>query len=183
MSDAKQLCCLCREPIAAGATICKHCDSYQDFRRYINPGNSALALVVALLSVLTLGIPPILTAVSQIKSQVEDVFVGVSNYQPANFTIYAYNDGSRFGVLSEVAFLVANTDGGREREEVIIRPGNDRPKSDLAVSPGAYTLLRVIRNTKDGVLESTGRRNCALEYVVSSASDRRRMARVGFDCP
>lgn len=46
-------CRTCREPIRRGARKCVRCDSFQDWRRFMSVSTSALALLIALISVVS----------------------------------------------------------------------------------------------------------------------------------
>lgn len=50
-------CRVCKQPIALGAKKCIHCESFQDWRRYLNLSSTVLALIVALVSVLSISFP------------------------------------------------------------------------------------------------------------------------------
>ena len=52
-------CRTCRKEIEPGAKKCVECDSYQDWRRFLAMGNTTLALLVALISVITAALPAI----------------------------------------------------------------------------------------------------------------------------
>jgi hypothetical protein len=51
MDESLAECRTCREPIRPGARKCTKCDSFQDWRRFLTLSTSALALVIALISV------------------------------------------------------------------------------------------------------------------------------------
>ena len=53
----KKQCTTCGEEIANSARKCIHCDTYQDWRRYLTFSSTVLALLVALLSVATVAGP------------------------------------------------------------------------------------------------------------------------------
>lgn len=50
-------CIVCKNQINDGATKCVHCDEYQNFRRYLKFPQNVLALLIALISVITVLIP------------------------------------------------------------------------------------------------------------------------------
>lgn len=56
---SKVECIVCREQIFAGAKKCIHCDSHQDWRRFVFFSNTVLALLVALVSVSATALPEI----------------------------------------------------------------------------------------------------------------------------
>lgn len=51
------LCRQCRNSIPLGASLCSHCNSYQDWRGHLALSGNVLALLVALISVATAAIP------------------------------------------------------------------------------------------------------------------------------
>jgi hypothetical protein len=55
-------CKQCRQPIPADARLCVHCKSHQDWRGHLSISSTILALLVALLSVLTVTVPPVINA-------------------------------------------------------------------------------------------------------------------------
>jgi hypothetical protein len=50
-------CNQCKQPIPAGARLCAHCNSYQDWRSYLSFSSTVLALLVALFTILTSAAP------------------------------------------------------------------------------------------------------------------------------
>lgn len=55
-------CRICREEIKEGAKKCTNCGAFQNWRRFIDLGNSTLALVIALFSVASIGVPYLVDA-------------------------------------------------------------------------------------------------------------------------
>jgi len=51
-----QYCCECKELMPKGASKCTHCGSFQNWRRYLSLSSVVLSLLVALISVSTVGI-------------------------------------------------------------------------------------------------------------------------------
>ena len=56
-SDLKK-CSACGLDVPRQARLCHHCGSHQDWRRHLSLSNTALALLVALISVLSTAVPP-----------------------------------------------------------------------------------------------------------------------------
>ena len=52
-------CKVCGLNIPRKATLCYHCNSHQDWRRHLSISNTALALLVALFSVMSTAVPPL----------------------------------------------------------------------------------------------------------------------------
>lgn len=113
-SEVKQEtpCLQCRLTIPAGATLCHHCKSHQDWRRYLSLSTTVLALLVALLSVASMALPTLIDLTRRPRSALalsnpiirgSDVYVVVSNL------------GDRPAVL-EKAYLTGPIEGIPEAE-------------------------------------------------------------------
>jgi hypothetical protein len=105
-------CISCGELIHLSAVKCKTCGSYQDVRRYLSISSTVLALLVALVSVLTFLIPILTNLFTPDDSFVEVQYQG-SQQNRAYFI--ATNSGVRPGsvvsvrmVLSEVVFGITD---------------------------------------------------------------------------
>lgn len=72
------LCHFCKKEIEDGAIKCVHCDSYQNWRKYIQFSNTVLSLLVALISVTALATPIIIKAC---KADKTDVRIKIINKQ------------------------------------------------------------------------------------------------------
>jgi len=64
-------CRVCKEPIRTGAQRCTHCGTFQNWRRYLTFSATVLSLLVALVSVLTVGIPIVMNALIQKHAHVD----------------------------------------------------------------------------------------------------------------
>lgn len=56
MGSGEKHCVVCGEGIPSNAQKCRHCGSYQGWRRHLDFGNNAIALLIALISVSTLAV-------------------------------------------------------------------------------------------------------------------------------
>jgi hypothetical protein len=73
-------CKQCKQPIPVSARLCVHCKSYQDWRGYLSVSSTVLALLVALISVLTAAVPVVTKALrSDVSNTIasEPIFDGV----------------------------------------------------------------------------------------------------------
>lgn len=87
--DVTNLTCRqCRRGMPAGAKLCSHCSSYQDWRGYLPISSTVLALLVALISVVSATLPAAIAALHHPNSAVkiaspvingEEVYLVVSN--------------------------------------------------------------------------------------------------------
>jgi hypothetical protein len=98
-------CIVCQEDIRKMARKCIHCDSFQDWRRYLNFSNTVLALLVALLSVSTVLAPVLKEALEKDVSNVSVTYHGVHENL---FNLIATNTGSKDGVISEEKLTLTN---------------------------------------------------------------------------
>ena len=104
----KELCLACFEEINIDATKCKHCGSFQDWRKNIILSNSILALLIALISVVSLSIPVFTEAFKNKNSNI------ILSYQTIKYghaiTILASNTGTRPGGVSTAILEVRGQD-------------------------------------------------------------------------
>jgi hypothetical protein len=100
VSDSPK-CRTCCKPIAAKARYCTECEHYQDWRRFFSIGQIFLTLMIALISVLSTGLPPILTAAKRDGSKV------VGSYYKCHrddVELVVSNLGNRDAILRDVGF-------------------------------------------------------------------------------
>jgi hypothetical protein len=99
-------CKFCREEINEGATKCIHCSSHQKgWHAFINASSSFLALLVALVSVLSWGIPFAHKSLTPENSNTE---IALSSIDKNGIRILAFNKGIRPGVILDVKFCIDN---------------------------------------------------------------------------
>lgn len=91
-------CSTCREQIQRGAKKCKTCDSYQDWRRFLNMSSSVLALLVALVSVLSFATP---IAVNMLRKDGSNLTITLQAVQARNIYFLASNSGNRPGGIGD----------------------------------------------------------------------------------
>ena len=112
VKEQTALCRVCKEDIRRGAMKCIHCDSFQDWRRYATLSSTVLSLLVALVSVLALGVPLL---ASSLKSENADVIVSIINAKPdhlrygteiletLNLTLFVTNGGKTPGAIKSIS--------------------------------------------------------------------------------
>ena len=91
-------CRQCRELIAEGARKCIHCGSSQDWFRFMGVSSSALALLVALVSVLTASLPVVSRFMAGERSSVSLDF---QEFSDGVFYLAATNAGTRPGRVAD----------------------------------------------------------------------------------
>lgn len=154
-------CIACKLDIEEGATKCVHCETSQNWKRHLAFGNTALALLIALISVSAIAIPVIVdvfhTPSSKIRLTLLEIapiafhanetigipsgesmtFGGGIDYS-INFSILLQNEGDRPGILLPGRFDLV--DGQRQiaSGELSI-DGEGRNLLD----PGSYTIREV----------------------------------------
>lgn len=101
-------CLACREPIQRGASVCKECGAHQDWRRHLNFSGTILSLLVALVSVTSIGVPWIVEAVEAESSELHASVVRTGEYagsdQWFDAQLLVANTGTRPGTLGHVHF-------------------------------------------------------------------------------
>ena len=63
-------CLACRETIREGATVCIKCNARQDWRRHLNFSSTILSLLIAFLSVLSIGVPSLLKSLEPLEASI-----------------------------------------------------------------------------------------------------------------
>jgi hypothetical protein len=137
-------CSTCHEPIHPKARKCKVCETYQDWRRYLQVSSLVLALLVALVSVVGWTAPVVVTALTEQNSHMEAYFQALANNRAF---IMVTNTGVRPGSVISVR-LVARDPGEnvfhQEREyfhlePIVVRAGESNQITlDLAGAPRCY---------------------------------------------
>jgi hypothetical protein len=100
-------CVVCRSEIRAGATKCVHCDSFQGWRRHVVVGDSFLALLVALVSVLSMAAPMLRDTFKTRNSKVTVTFADI---QDDSLFLIASNAGSSPGFVSSAQISITGVD-------------------------------------------------------------------------
>lgn len=121
-----QLCVACKSEIEDGATKCVHCDSFQNWRRYLVFGNTVLALLVALISVSALAIPVFINALHEERSDVRIRLVSIG-FPDTKF--WVWNTGDKPGLLLSVTLrsqfgsrACTFSDSERKMKSAVIEP-------------------------------------------------------------
>ncbi|HEX8409550.1 MAG TPA: hypothetical protein VF883_11830 [Thermoanaerobaculia bacterium] len=119
-SDAdSQPCVACGLPIKGGVTKCVHCGSLQGWRRHITTGNTFLALLVALVSVLTMSAPVLRDAFRSRNSKVSVTYAGT---QGDYLFLVASNDGRSPGTVAAAEIAVVGIDAAYPSSRTAVTP-------------------------------------------------------------
>lgn len=101
-ASSAKACVECGSAIPLLAKKCKECDSYQDFRRYTALSSTVLGLLVALVSVLSLGLPPVIRLLSS-KMHESDIYAAVvETTSRTEMAFFVSNVGSGPGAVRNV---------------------------------------------------------------------------------
>jgi hypothetical protein len=184
----KKQCTTCSELIAASALKCIHCDSYQDWRRYLAFSSTVLALLVALLSVATVAGPVFHDLLTTKDSDLAvGSFQGFNDDGEAMFVVL--NSGNRPGTVADAYVLIAPLD---KPHESIYFAGFPRGKlsseESFFVDGGKSKLVRF--HGRPGSQEpkllwegqNVQRFQCAIGVWVINFSGLRKSRCFEFDC-
>lgn len=106
--DKLIVCKVCCESIQDGARKCIHCDSFQDWRRFLNMSGTVLALLVALITVSSTALPQMIALLTPSFSEVSVVQRGFKGNQLA---FHMVNSGT-----AEASFISARLEGTLDEE-------------------------------------------------------------------
>ena len=130
MSAPTKNCLVCASKIPANALKCTECGTYQNWRRHLDFGNTFLALIIALLSVISLSSEKLSTLVSEIWNQKQqfEPLAQVVKIDEHLVTLLISNQGTRSfttqGMLCQIS-----------------RPGEDW----LSIKPAAWPKLEQVK--------------------------------------
>ena len=91
-------CIVCQEPIRNGATKCIKCDSYQNWRRYLDFSATILALLIALISTISLSAPALKNLFVRPAARFSFTFQG---FQGEELLLLVSNTGNAPGTISD----------------------------------------------------------------------------------
>lgn len=138
-SDMKA-CKVCAEPIKKAARICTHCNSYQDWRIGLSMSNTVLALLVALIAVVTAAVPVFKEAFTPKNSSLAIAFQ-VANTKA--LTVLVTNTGIRPGTVSQPmsVHIYEKTLAPLGQIEVPLHIVDQTDLSSFLIEPGKSVLL------------------------------------------
>lgn len=102
MSTASRACRVCALQIPQAASKCTHCSSWQDWRRHLSFGNTFLALIIALFSVISLGTPLLLNAMRGASSEI--LVNGLFPAEKGSLILVVTNTGTKPAIIRRLAF-------------------------------------------------------------------------------
>lgn len=144
--ETKQ-CVVCNEAIHFDAKKCFHCESFQNWKRHITGSQLVLSLLVALVSVLSVGVPVIVDALNDEDSQIniqityarQSRAVKLNKWEPTfEVGFFLTNSGTRPAALGNASIKPSSV---TEWTDVVLYPGVDGEDS-LVVKSGEARMLK-----------------------------------------
>ena len=162
-------CVMCAESIPIAARMCKHCDAYQDWRKWISTSQATLALVVALVSVLGSAGPTIVKAVRGENSQLTATYQSIIERR-ALFIVA--NAGSRPGSISNPVLQIASDNQSAGEASIRIPLLASKPSEHLVPAGTSVGILLAPEERSISDIEGTFKiaelppRNCYLKITL-----------------
>ena len=183
-------CRLCQETIHLDAVKCAKCQSYQDWRRYLTIGNTAFALLVALITVVTVAGPHFIDAIIQFLPPRANIRATItSSYRQEQIFMRATNTGpisTVFGAHGQLILL--HKDGENDTKEPVKFETRESDHHHT-IEPGHTQVFFVYLWDSDNA-ETTlyshpeGFKECHIEYTITTTETHRKTSnRVPFECP
>ena len=122
VSDRVQ-CPVCREPIARGARKCINCGADLDWRRYFGLGNTTLALLTALVAVVSASAPEFVKILTPKVSNLSAHYVGI-NAAGSALSLFVENSGREAGAIEQIDLDWSINKGGFEVGVTLPMPGS-----------------------------------------------------------
>lgn len=109
-------CIFCKERIIHEAKVCPHCGKFQNWKKFFDYSSPILALAVALVSVLSMGIPLIIKAY---KADNSEVSIALINRDDVTIPVIASNKGSRLAVIDGLGvFTLKVVDNNKAEKDI-----------------------------------------------------------------
>ena len=153
------LCKSCREPIKFGAKKCVHCEAFQDWRGSLHLSSTLLALLVALVSVISLAVPVLKETFSPNNSQ---LVVALQHDSPTVLTLLVSNTGTKPGGIGGNFIIDIKHTVGKARYWLslisnpppFVRPGD---AVQVSLGPGNnYNYITRLFNPNTGPISPRG---------------------------
>jgi predicted nucleic acid-binding Zn ribbon protein len=136
LPDGTRHCRVCAEPINERAGKCIHCQSEQSrWRQLLSFSTSVLALLVALIAVLTASVPVIKDALTLKVSNLSFAFQDATN---ETFAISVSNSGVRPGILSRATLRVSQ---GVTKYDIPLKQESMNNTRPIVIDPGKSELI------------------------------------------
>ena len=141
-------CAQCGLSIPEAARLCHHCKSHQDWRGYLSLSSAVLALLVALVSVLSSALPIMVTA---IKGEDSRLVFSLPAIRENGILLVASNLGTRPAVIESAGMTIV--DGNRlliaelkDTSAAMVLPGSQQIAFELRLEQPAEEILTLFRD-------------------------------------
>jgi hypothetical protein len=139
----KKPCVICGEKIPVAAIKCTHCETFQDWRRYVGFSTTFLALLTALVSVVSASLPGFVEFLKGHDSKIAVAFQ--SDDRQGGILLLASNSGDRPGGIAEVILRVPVTNQQKNFAGIL-----DERVAHSVLSPQQSTQFRVMFFFREG---------------------------------
>jgi hypothetical protein len=139
-SDTKP-CLTCAEPIKKQATICIHCNTYQDWRRRLTFSGTILSLLVALFGVLTVALPAISDFITPKNSH---IFARYQGTHGNVITALVTNSGIRAGTIHDAKLYITLS---KTTTEILLNIEGASDGGALLIEPATTLLVNFAATT------------------------------------
>ena len=173
-------CIVCREDIQEGAIKCNKCGSYQNYRRYFTFSSTVLALLIALISVITWATPILKEAMAPKDAKLDFYFIGP--LPSGHIMVTVTNEGTQPAFYNKVSSIrMSNAKG----EPIVIFLGaiEDAERDIMTIEPKGFLDLyfklndmRIVSNNPEEMIESM-----RFELMTVSFKAKREMLRFELD--
>lgn len=182
-ADSRQPCRVCCEPVLVGANKCTHCDSYQDWTRYLLRWSSVGVAVLALLPLWG-----IFQSLHQIAfaEKAPRIQAALTTCQHDVITAAYINSGTVDGIVTDFS-VTLEYDGKVSEPDFAVRA---KPDGDIVISPNQPATLINYRAYIGGketlfLKPNHGRSNCffRLNVIWSDFTEQTRTLEPNCTCP
>jgi len=169
-------CKQCRQPISTKARLCRHCHSFQDWRGYLSLSSTVLALFVALVSVASIAVPPMVSLLRGQRSAVR-----ISNPVVRGEAIYitASNLGNSAGVIERASLSIIGGPYGirpqlRNPAEGFVPPGSRQVGFDIGFNLSSDEAINVAFPMMAGPIRSRRTAGALVVHVRQADGEQER---------
>lgn len=182
MNDTPTINCpQCAEQISASARLCRHCKSRLDWKRWFSIGNTSLALLAALVAILSVSVPTIIKLLERKDSVISAYSVGGQlDYNLDRIHFMVRNDGPRPGIISGGQISIALKDFPTASNSItaFLMPAEEKPilvppksamKVEMIVATPAYPDSGLDHTSMQKALETKSSIECSATLETLNA--------------
>jgi len=169
-SKNEQKCVVCKNLINMGAKKCIQCDSWQDYRQFLNIGNTSISLIIAVLSVFALASDGIIKILEYTRDKnLSEVIGHVMELEEDYLTMFVKNIGPSQAVLSSEVFCnFSSHDKKTDLTKIETVYYAAKQSENLILNSNESTKIR-LKHTKTTISElkfskDSGKEDCILPF-------------------